>query len=174
MLNCFLLFGLLVGVDREKSPLDWSARIKIALGAARGLAYLHEDSSPHVIHRDFKSSNILLENDFTPKVSDFGLARTAADEDNRHISTRVMGTFGYTVFLPEISVVFANEFCFYLFVVFKVQCIINYCFINHTLIFYCNEINRWNKIIVVTDIIGKRHVNQSQIINFVDFLRICK
>ncbi|XP_073226544.1 uncharacterized protein [Cicer arietinum] len=87
------------GVDREISPLDWSARIKIALGAARGLAYLHEDSSPHVIHRDFKSSNILLENDFTPKVSDFGLARTAADEDNRHISTRVMGTFGYVA--PE-------------------------------------------------------------------------
>jgi serine/threonine protein kinase len=102
--NSFLTFGLLVGVDREKSPLDWSTRIKIALGAARGLAYLHEDSSPHVIHRDFKSSNILLENDFTPKVSDFGLARTAADEDNRHISTRVMGTFGYTVFLPKIFV----------------------------------------------------------------------
>ncbi|XP_050919053.1 uncharacterized protein LOC127136544 isoform X2 [Lathyrus oleraceus] len=87
------------GVDREKNPLDWSTRVKIALGAARGLAYLHEDSSPHVIHRDFKSSNILLENDFTPKVSDFGLARTAADEDNRHISTRVMGTFGYVA--PE-------------------------------------------------------------------------
>ena len=94
-----IAFELLVGVDKENSPLDWSARIKIALGAARGLAYLHEDSSPHVIHRDFKSSNILLEDDFTPKVSDFGLARTAADEENRHISTRVMGTFGYTVFL---------------------------------------------------------------------------
>ncbi|RDX84588.1 Receptor-like serine/threonine-protein kinase ALE2, partial [Mucuna pruriens] len=87
------------GVDKENSPLDWGARIKIALGSARGLAYLHEDSSPHVIHRDFKSSNILLEDDFTPKVSDFGLARTAADEDNRHISTRVMGTFGYVA--PE-------------------------------------------------------------------------
>lgn len=70
--------------------------MKIALGAARGLAYLHEDSSPRVIHRDFKSSNILLEDDFTPKVSDFGLARTATDE-NRQISTRVMGTFGYKV-----------------------------------------------------------------------------
>ncbi|XP_076881843.1 receptor-like serine/threonine-protein kinase ALE2 isoform X2 [Bidens hawaiensis] len=75
-------------------PLDWYARMKIALGAARGLAYLHEDSSPRVIHRDFKSSNILLENDFTPKVSDFGLARTAID-DHKHISTHVMGTFGY-------------------------------------------------------------------------------
>ncbi|GAB4837798.1 hypothetical protein Ancab_027322 [Ancistrocladus abbreviatus] len=87
------------GIDKEAAPLDWAARIKIALGAARGLAYLHEDSSPRVIHRDFKSSNILLEHDFTPKVSDFGLARTAMDEENRHISTRVMGTFGYVA--PE-------------------------------------------------------------------------
>ncbi|XP_059634821.1 receptor-like serine/threonine-protein kinase ALE2 [Cornus florida] len=87
------------GVDKETAPLDWGSRMKIALGAARGLAYLHEDSSPRVIHRDFKSSNILLEHDFMPKVSDFGLARTALDEDNRHISTRVMGTFGYVA--PE-------------------------------------------------------------------------
>ncbi|XAR49941.1 Non-specific serine/threonine protein kinase [Bertholletia excelsa] len=83
------------GVDKEAAPLDWDSRMRIALGAARGLAYLHEDSSPRVIHRDFKSSNILLEHDFTPKVSDFGLARTALDEGNKHISTHVMGTFGY-------------------------------------------------------------------------------
>ncbi|XP_031276283.1 receptor-like serine/threonine-protein kinase ALE2 [Pistacia vera] len=83
------------GVDKVNGQLDWDARMKIALGAARGLAYLHEDSSPRVIHRDFKSSNILLEHDFTPKVSDFGLARAALDEGNKHISTHVMGTFGY-------------------------------------------------------------------------------
>ncbi|KAK7381755.1 hypothetical protein VNO80_00302 [Phaseolus coccineus] len=83
------------GPDKETDPLDWNARMKIALGAARGLAYLHEDSNPCVIHRDFKASNILLEYDFTPKVSDFGLARTALDERNKHISTHVMGTFGY-------------------------------------------------------------------------------
>ncbi|XP_027126203.1 receptor-like serine/threonine-protein kinase ALE2 [Coffea eugenioides] len=83
------------GLENEASPLDWCARMKIALGAARGLAYLHEDSSPRVIHRDFKSSNILLEHDFTAKVSDFGLARTALDERSKHISTHVMGTFGY-------------------------------------------------------------------------------
>ncbi|XP_077216875.1 uncharacterized protein LOC143851261 isoform X20 [Tasmannia lanceolata] len=87
------------GVDKETALLDWGARMKIALGSARGLAYLHEDSSPRVIHRDFKSSNILLEHDFTPKVSDFGLARTALEEGNEHISTRVMGTFGYVA--PE-------------------------------------------------------------------------
>ncbi|XP_020227217.1 receptor-like serine/threonine-protein kinase ALE2 isoform X2 [Cajanus cajan] len=83
------------GADKETDPLDWNSRMKIALGAARGLAYLHEDSNPCVIHRDFKASNILLECDFTPKVSDFGLARTALDEKNKHISTHVMGTFGY-------------------------------------------------------------------------------
>ncbi|KAL8093929.1 receptor-like serine/threonine-protein kinase ALE2 isoform X4 [Apium graveolens] len=87
------------GVDKVDAPLDWHARLMIALGAARGLAYLHEDSSPRVIHRDFKSSNILLEHDFTPKVSDFGLARTGSDKENKHISTRVMGTFGYVA--PE-------------------------------------------------------------------------
>lgn len=92
-----LSFCLLLGIDKETAPLNWGSRMKIALGAARGLAYLHEDSSPRVIHRDFKSSNILLEDDFTPKVSDFGLARTAMEE-NQHISTRVMGTFGYELF----------------------------------------------------------------------------
>nr|XP_028949555.1 receptor-like serine/threonine-protein kinase ALE2 isoform X4 [Malus domestica] len=95
----FCPFFLLSGIDKDSAPLNWVQRMKIALGAARGLAYLHEDSSPRVIHRDFKASNILLEDDFTPKVSDFGLARTAMDEENRHISTRVMGTFGYVA--PE-------------------------------------------------------------------------
>ncbi|GAV91590.1 Pkinase_Tyr domain-containing protein [Cephalotus follicularis] len=83
------------GVDKATGPLDWGARMKIGLDAARGLAYLHEDSNPRVIHRDFKSSNILLEHDFTTKVSDFGLARAAIDEGHRHISTHVTGTFGY-------------------------------------------------------------------------------
>lgn len=80
--------------------------MKIALDAARGLAYLHEDSQPCVIHRDFKASNILLENDFHAKVSDFGLAKQAPEGRANYLSTRVMGTFGYSsflLFLPHIS-----------------------------------------------------------------------
>ncbi|CAI9104883.1 OLC1v1003672C3 [Oldenlandia corymbosa var. corymbosa] len=80
-------------------PLDWDTRMKIALDAARGLAYLHEDSQPCVIHRDFKASNILLENDFHAKVADFGLAKQAPEGRVNYLSTRVMGTFGYVA--PE-------------------------------------------------------------------------
>ncbi|KAK4756533.1 hypothetical protein SAY87_006660 [Trapa incisa] len=80
-------------------PLDWDTRMKIALDAARGLTYLHEDSQPCVIHRDFKASNILLENNFHAKVSDFGLAKQAPEGRGNYLSTRVMGTFGYVA--PE-------------------------------------------------------------------------
>ncbi|GLJ20753.1 hypothetical protein SUGI_0378190 [Cryptomeria japonica] len=83
----------------ENRPLDWDIRMKIALDAARGLAYLHEDSQPCVIHRDFKASNILLENNFHAKVADFGLAKQAPEGRANYLSTRVMGTFGYVA--PE-------------------------------------------------------------------------
>uniref|UniRef100_A0A7N0TTI8 Protein kinase domain-containing protein n=1 Tax=Kalanchoe fedtschenkoi TaxID=63787 RepID=A0A7N0TTI8_KALFE len=83
-------------------PLDWDTRMKIALDAARGLAYLHEDSQPCVIHRDFKASNILLENNFHGKVADFGLAKQAPEGRVNYLSTRVMGTFGYVA--PEYAI----------------------------------------------------------------------
>ncbi|KAL0545355.1 hypothetical protein IC582_015234 [Cucumis melo] len=85
------LFGLLP----KRSPLSWNTRIKIALGAAQGLEYLHCTANPPVIYRDLKSANILLDDDFNPKLSDFGLAKLGPVGDNTHVSTRVMGTYGY-------------------------------------------------------------------------------
>ncbi|KAH7280009.1 hypothetical protein KP509_37G047900 [Ceratopteris richardii] len=78
-----------------REPLDWPTRLKIAAGAARGLEYLHVTANPPVIYRDLKASNILLGNDFHPKLSDFGLAKLGPVGDKSHVSTRVMGTYGY-------------------------------------------------------------------------------
>ncbi|XP_010050427.1 serine/threonine-protein kinase RIPK [Eucalyptus grandis] len=87
-----LLFG-------NCSPaLPWSVRMKIALGAAKGLAFLHESDRP-VIYRDFKASNILLDLDYAAKLSDFGLAMDGPEGDDTHVSTRIMGTPGYAA--PE-------------------------------------------------------------------------
>ncbi|KAI5055772.1 hypothetical protein GOP47_0029293 [Adiantum capillus-veneris] len=79
----------------DKGSLDWNTRMKIAAGAAKGLEYLHDKANPPVIYRDFKSSNILLDEEFHPKLSDFGLAKLGPVGDKTHVSTRVMGTYGY-------------------------------------------------------------------------------
>lgn len=81
------------------SRLEWETRLRIALEAAKGLEYLHEHVNPPVIHRDFKSSNILLDKNFHAKVSDFGLAKLGPDRAGGHVSTRVLGTQGYVA--PE-------------------------------------------------------------------------
>ncbi|GLT26234.1 hypothetical protein SLA2020_013160 [Shorea laevis] len=83
---------------RRTIPLPWSSRIKIALGAAKGLAFLHGGPEP-VIYRDFKTSNILLDSEYNAKLSDFGLAKAGPQGDNTHVSTRVVGTYGYAA--PE-------------------------------------------------------------------------
>ncbi|KAJ0591015.1 putative protein kinase RLK-Pelle-RLCK-VIIa-2 family [Helianthus annuus] len=83
---------------RFSVSVPWSTRMKIALGAAKGLAFLHEAKQP-VIYRDFKASNILLDSDYTAKLSDFGLAKDGPEGDDTHVSTRVMGTHGYAA--PE-------------------------------------------------------------------------
>nr|GMD86068.1 receptor-like cytoplasmic kinase 176 [Ipomoea batatas] len=79
-------------------PLSWTLRMKVALGAAKGLAYLHSPEAK-VIYRDFKSSNILLDSNYNAKLSDFGLAKDGPIDGKSHVSTRVMGTYGYAA--PE-------------------------------------------------------------------------
>lgn len=86
------------GAMRQYGFLTWEARVKILLGTAKALAYLHEAIEPKVVHRDIKSSNILIDDDFNAKISDFGLAKLLC-AGTSHITTRIMGTFGYVA--PE-------------------------------------------------------------------------
>ncbi|KAL2611566.1 hypothetical protein R1flu_023258 [Riccia fluitans] len=82
----------------NSNALNWEARMKIVMGTAKGLAYLHEALEPKVVHRDVKSSNILVDGQWNAKVSDFGLAKLLGSGKS-HVTTRVMGTFGYVA--PE-------------------------------------------------------------------------
>ncbi|KAL0417778.1 UNVERIFIED_CONTAM: Serine/threonine-protein kinase PBL27 [Sesamum radiatum] len=85
----------LYGPRPSRKRLDWNTRMKIAAGAAQGLEYLHDKMKTPVIYRDLKCSNILLGEGFHPKLSDFGLAKAGPSGDQTHVSTRVMGTYGY-------------------------------------------------------------------------------
>ena len=86
-----MLFRSISGPMDGRLKLDWSARLKICVGIARGLAFLHEESTLKIVHRDIKTTNMLLDRDLNPKISDFGLAKLD-EEENTHISTRVAGT----------------------------------------------------------------------------------
>ncbi|KAI9112341.1 hypothetical protein K1719_016864 [Acacia pycnantha] len=85
----------LLDLSPNQKPLDWNTRMKIAFGAAKGLEYLHDKAKPPVIYRDLKAANILLDKDFNAKLSDFGLAKLGPMGDKSHVSSRVMGTYGY-------------------------------------------------------------------------------
>jgi serine/threonine protein kinase len=77
--------------EKDQLKLAWSTRKKICIGIARGLAYLHEESRLKIVHRDIKATNVLLDKDLNPKISDFGLAKLK-DDGYTHMTTRVAGT----------------------------------------------------------------------------------
>lgn len=88
------LANALFDLGKTQLMLDWPTRFKICIGIARGLAFLHDESRLKIVHRDIKATNVLLDKDLNPKISDFGLARLNEDEKT-HVSTRVAGTIGY-------------------------------------------------------------------------------
>ncbi|KAH9803115.1 G-type lectin S-receptor-like serine/threonine-protein kinase [Citrus sinensis] len=90
------LDSFIFGLDQERCKiLDWSKRFHIICGIARGVMYLHQDSRLRIIHRDLKASNVLLDQDMNPKISDFGLARAFAGDETEGNTNRVVGTYGY-------------------------------------------------------------------------------
>uniref|UniRef100_A0A0D9YMQ9 Protein kinase domain-containing protein n=1 Tax=Oryza glumipatula TaxID=40148 RepID=A0A0D9YMQ9_9ORYZ len=91
----------LLGYGHSNIQFNWATRVNICVGIAHGLTYLHEVVNPHIVHRDIKASNILLDKDLTPKISDFGLAKLLPP-DASHVSTRVAGTLGYLA--PEYAI----------------------------------------------------------------------
>ncbi|KAL2339315.1 hypothetical protein Fmac_013761 [Flemingia macrophylla] len=82
-------------IGKSGIKLDWIRRLRVALGTARGLAYLHELVNPPIIHRDIKSNNVLLDDRLNAKVSDFGLSKSMVDSEKDHVTTQVKGTMGY-------------------------------------------------------------------------------
>ncbi|KAJ3693563.1 hypothetical protein LUZ60_009043 [Juncus effusus] len=91
----------LLGRNPQNLVFDWKTRVKLCIGIAKGLAFLHEEIRPPIIHRDIKASNILLDKDLTAKISDFGLAKLLPSNAT-HVSTRVAGTIGYLA--PEYAI----------------------------------------------------------------------
>ncbi|KAG2689296.1 hypothetical protein I3760_09G133100 [Carya illinoinensis] len=93
--NVVKLYGCCIeGPEKHQLKLDWPTRYKICIGIAQGLAFLHEESRLKIVHRDIKGTNVLLDRELNPKISDFGLARLDEGEKT-HISTRIAGTIGY-------------------------------------------------------------------------------
>ena len=82
---------LIIGKKERQLKLDWPTRHNICIGIAKGLAFLHEECTLKIVHRDIKAANVLLDKDLNAKISDFGLAKLD-EEDNTHISTRIART----------------------------------------------------------------------------------
>ncbi|KAJ6829131.1 PTI1-like tyrosine-protein kinase [Iris pallida] len=103
------LLSHLHGQHSAECLLDWGRRMRIAIGSAEGIAYLHHYATPHIIHRDVKASNVLLDSEFQARVADFGFAKLIPDGAT-HVTTKVKGTLGYLA--PEYAMLGkASEGC---------------------------------------------------------------
>ncbi|KAF9592792.1 hypothetical protein IFM89_017362 [Coptis chinensis] len=109
---------------RSVQPISWTTRMKIVIDVARGISFLH-NLDTHVIYRDLKASNVLLDSEFNAKLSDFGLARDGPTGDNTHVSTRVVGTEGYAapeyVATGDTSIFIFSHFVFFVFVLYHLN-----------------------------------------------------
>ncbi|KAL7188156.1 hypothetical protein ACSBR1_038091 [Camellia fascicularis] len=89
------LDSFIFGIEKKSKSFTWSTRLDIIVGIARGILYLHQDSRLRIIHRDLKASNVLLDSEMNPKISDFGLARAFGHDQSSTKTERVVGTYGY-------------------------------------------------------------------------------
>lgn len=106
---------LFVCIGKSGVHLDWRRRLRMALGAAKGIAYLHELADPPIVHRDIKSSNVLLDENLNAKVSDFGLSKSLGVDGKGQITTQVKGTMVryFSIFLCFILLVCGHNIsCF--------------------------------------------------------------
>lgn len=97
---------------RSGVRLDWLRRLRIAIGAARGLQYLHDLADPPIIHRDIKSNNILLDERLNAKVADFGISKLKDECEQTHVSTQVKGTMVQRLFCSRIILHLINQTCY--------------------------------------------------------------
>ena len=133
----------ILGPADGRLKLDWSARQKICIGIAKGLTFLHEESTLKVVHRDIKATNVLLDRDLNPKISDFGLAKLD-EEENTHISTKIAGTMWVTV-LSFASSLLPSRLFFPYCLLFHHICrpclwgIVNRCWSDRSLVLSCSS-----------------------------------
>lgn len=169
----------LLGGEENRAKFSWQRRVLISLGIARGLAYIHEEINPHIVHRDIKASNILLDHNFAPKVSDFGLSKLFP-EDFTHISTRVAGTLGYLA--PEYAITgrLTRKSDVYSFGVLVLEIIsgrtavdFDLEFGEHCLVNKAWEMYRTNKLLQLVDPILKGEFQEKEATRFLKVALLC-
>ncbi|XVE96716.1 hypothetical protein REPUB_Repub02eG0247000 [Reevesia pubescens] len=175
--NC--LAQILQGGEQNRIKLDWGARRAITLGVARGLAYLHEEVAPHIVHRDIKASNVLLDQNLLPKVSDFGLSRILRDNAS-HISTSVAGTLGYLAPEYAISGRLTRKTDVYSFGVLLLEIISGQTVVNfdlehgeHYLVQKAWEIYRANRILQLVDPVLGMNYPEEEAVRFIKVGLLC-